>query len=279
MEGTLARSSQGNTRSQTMWHSPTSLCLPKANQELPLSATQIQTWSEAPLSSHLGRTPGPCVGLRSLFLFLQGPTAAFTHHWGSEKGGTSRQVCKEGGKLVFSQGSSHRKGAQASCRNQNGFRNHSDVWFVRKRVERGVLFVSGNCDFLLARRGHGRKAEGQACKHQWPPCLRLELFDLKTKNIYYQLVGLRHPGIHLFITGYHENGKKQWKQFASCLRQLCLNRLYPFGTFSWRTSWVPQNQGRHPFLHLEIFCKSRFVDWYSSLMTCSTVCKKCLHVS
>lgn len=195
-----------------------------------LSATQIQTWSEAPLSSHLGRTPSPCVGLRSLFLFLQGPTAAFTHHWGSEKGGTSRQVCKEGGKLVFSQGSSHRKGAQASCLNQNWFRNHSDVWFVRKRVERGVLFVSGNCDFLLARRGHGRKAEGQACKHQWPPCLRLELFDLKTKNIYYQLVGLRHPGIHLFITGYHENGKMQWKQFASCLRQLCFNRLYPFGT-------------------------------------------------
>lgn len=55
-----ANSSQASTtRSQTMWHSPTGLYLPKATGELALSATQIQSWSESPQSSHLGRTLVP----------------------------------------------------------------------------------------------------------------------------------------------------------------------------------------------------------------------------
>lgn len=159
MERTLARSSQASTsRHQTHVTLTNKLGPPQGQiRAVSLSHTNPDlVW--VPSEEPPGKDPGPRLCLRSLF--LQGPTAASTYHWGSEKGGTSRQVCKGGGKLVFSQGSSHRKGAYASCPNQSEFRNHSDVWFVRHRVERGCSLVNGNCDFPLARHDHGRKVAG-----------------------------------------------------------------------------------------------------------------------
>lgn len=142
----LARSSQASTSRQQTHVTLTNKLGPPQGQRRAVSLSHTNpdlVW--VPSEETPGKDPGPGLGLRSLF--LQGPTAASTHHWGSEKGGTSSQVCKGGGKLVFSQGSSHRKGANASCPNQSEFRNHSDVWFVRHRVERGCSLVNGNCDF------------------------------------------------------------------------------------------------------------------------------------
>lgn len=112
------------------------------------------------------------MSLRSLFLFLQGPSLAFTHHWGSEKGRTSRQVCKGGGKLVFSQGSTHTGREPMLPVLTHEFRNHSDVWFVRHRVGRGVLFVNRNYDLPLARHGHRKSSPPRPAKktnglHAW----------------------------------------------------------------------------------------------------------------
>lgn len=57
---------------------------------------------------------GPCCLLHLV-------TALLAFHWGGEEGGPICQICKKGGKVVFSQENRGRKGARASCPDQNGF--------------------------------------------------------------------------------------------------------------------------------------------------------------
>lgn len=71
---------------------------------------------------------------------MSSTTAAFTLHWGGEKGGTIRQICKKGGKIVFSQENTGRKGACASCPDQSGFRDYEDGPVVGG--DGGSLFLS-----------------------------------------------------------------------------------------------------------------------------------------
>ena len=51
-------------------------------------------------------------------------TTLLSFHWGGEEGGPICQICKKGGKMVFSQENTGRKGARASCPDQNGFRDY-----------------------------------------------------------------------------------------------------------------------------------------------------------
>lgn len=166
------------------------------------------------------------MSLRSLFLFLQGPSLAFTHHWGSEKGRTSRQVCKGGGKLVFSQGSTHTGREPMLPVLTHEFRNHSDVWFVRHRVGRGVLFVNRNYDLPLARHGHRKSS---------PPRPAKKTNGLHAWNLgFFTFFFFKHLSPAVWL-------KTPWHPlvYYSLVLRLCLSQLCPFEILPWRTHRIP----------------------------------------
>lgn len=141
-------------------------------------------------------------------------TAVFTLHWGGEKGGTTCQICKKGGKTVFSQENRGRKGALLPVLTKAGsemiWASHlTGLWWDRGPFQSAEIARPPKAEIAMGD-GKGARTGMGGPRASTPGPLGFAMF-----HSYPRWVPEDTEGLHPLSTAKHETGKRHWTDEAA----------------------------------------------------------------